>query len=431
MEKTIAFEEPQKKAVPGKVAADAPVDYRGIQLVWPTQYRVITLPFGVNPELFAARGLPGHEGLDLRAPHESPVYAAANGTVAAINERVTSEDPYGRWMRIEHADGYISLYAHLSRLAVSKGAKVTAGQMVGHAGATGETAGGHIHFGLMRTGASAEQLTHYPDDIIDPTPFLFAASPQTAASTYPWPLGRCLPGASLEANGNPAYLGATKPEAVKLWLDTNREQIGRIRKLIPDAFLLTTITVPMRQRVLTPRDWVAQVRATLKGHIDAGIAYFEVQSSPNLSASGPFSAWASGQEFARWWIETTNLLRELAPHAKFGFPGLANGPQAAGQRMASHVFMEGADDALLAADWIGVQAYWNNSAEATDEALGAHHLLMRRWYPHKLLFITEFANTNPLTNDDFKQQEYATFFSGLQANPGIGAAFLTAVPSLI
>lgn len=430
MEATIAFEEPQKKDTPVTGAAAALVGGLGIQLIWPTDYRVVTLPFGANPELFAGRGLPGHEGLDLRAPHDAPVFAAANGTVATLNERVTDEDPYGRWIRIEHADGYISLYAHLSRLTVSKDAKVTAGQLIGHAGATGETAGGHIHFGLMRMGASAAQLTQYPDDIIDPTPFLFAAPPQTSTRVYPWPLGRCLPGASLHADGNLDSHGASKLEAARLPLDASREQIGRIRKLIPDAFLLTALSVPMRQRALTPREWAPQVSTKFKNHIDAGIAYFEVQPSPNLFAFGAFSAWDSGKNFARWWVEATSLLREIAPHAKLGFPGLANGPQAAGQRMDAQAFMEAADDALLAADWIGVQAHWSNTDEARDKSLGARHQLVRRWYPHKLLFVTEFANTDPLVDQDFKQQEYASFLSAMQGDPGIGAAFLAAIPSL-
>lgn len=430
METSIAFEEPRKKETP--TASDSPQvpGDAAIQLVWPTDYRVVTLPFAANPELFARRGLPGHEGLDLRAPHDSPVYAAADGRVTVIQERIANDDAYGRWVRIEHSDGYISLYAHLSRVMVSIGAKVKAGQVIGYAGATGETAGGHIHFGLMRRGASNEQLTHYPDDIIDPTPFFFASPAPRINRIYPWPLGRCLPGVTMDEKGDNPSLGAIKPEAAKLPMHATREQIVRIRKQIPDAFLLTALSTPMLPRPLAPREWVARVRSAMKAHVEAGVAYFEVQPSPNLAASGAFTTWESGRGFAHWWVEATNLLREIAPHAKFGFPGLANGPQAAGQRMDAQIFMEHADEAMLVADWIGVQAYWNNSAEANDETLGARYRLMRRWYPHKLFFITEFANTDPLVNLEFKIQEYATFLTNVQNDSGIAAAFLAPMLSL-
>lgn len=429
MEISIPFEEPQKKDAPVEKPASALGDELGIQLTWPTDYAVITLPFGANPELFASRALPGHEGLDLRAPHDSPVYAAADGTVVSVQERIANEDAYGRWMRIQHANGYSSLYAHMGRLSVSQGAKVKAGQLIGYAGATGQTGGGHIHFGLARSGASAEGLSHYPDDIIDPTPFFFISPRQAATRSYPWPLGRCLLGAAVDANGNFGGQGM-QVEAAKLCMHASLEQIGHIRKSMPDTFLLTTLAVAMLPHPLTPREWVAQVRAALKSHVEAGIAYFEVQPSPNLAAYGAFTAWESGKDFARWWVEATNLLRELAPHAKFGFPGLANGAQAAGQRLDAQTFMEAADEILLAADWIGVQAYWSNSDEAHDESLGARYRLVRRWYPHKLLFITEYASTDPLVDEDFKQQEYASFLSGVQADPGIAAAFLAPTPRL-
>jgi murein DD-endopeptidase MepM/ murein hydrolase activator NlpD len=55
------------------------------QLRWPTDYPKIVQPFGVNPDIYRRYGLPGHEGLDIRAPFKANVYAAADGTVFQVN----------------------------------------------------------------------------------------------------------------------------------------------------------------------------------------------------------------------------------------------------------------------------------------------------------------------------------------------------------
>ncbi len=54
------------------------------QLRWPTDYPKITQAFGVNPDIYRRFGLPGHEGLDIRAPMGANVYAAADGTVFQV-----------------------------------------------------------------------------------------------------------------------------------------------------------------------------------------------------------------------------------------------------------------------------------------------------------------------------------------------------------
>ena len=52
-----------------------------IQLHWPTDYVRITQAFGINPDIYAYWGLPGHEGIDIRAPRNSNIYACADGEV--------------------------------------------------------------------------------------------------------------------------------------------------------------------------------------------------------------------------------------------------------------------------------------------------------------------------------------------------------------
>jgi murein DD-endopeptidase MepM/ murein hydrolase activator NlpD len=83
-----------------------------------------------------------HAGIDLAAGTGSPIRAVAGGTVIAAG----NEGGYGNCVRIQHADGSVSLYGHMSSLMVRKGAKVGAGDQIGREGNTGQSTGPHLHF---------------------------------------------------------------------------------------------------------------------------------------------------------------------------------------------------------------------------------------------------------------------------------------------
>ena len=91
-----------------------------------------------------------HAGLDIAAGTGSPIRAAAAGTVVSAG----SEGAYGRAVRIRHADGTQTLYAHNSALLVSRGEKVAAGQQIAREGSTGRVTGPHLHF-EVRVGGKA------------------------------------------------------------------------------------------------------------------------------------------------------------------------------------------------------------------------------------------------------------------------------------
>lgn len=137
-------------------------------LYWPTEYRKITQHFGANPRNYSQFGLPGHEGLDLRAPSGSRIFCVAPGTVSQVYTRPTGHN-YGIHVRVVHQDGYQTIYAHLQKELVSKGEQVKAGTILGLADNTGNSFGSHLHLTLKKEGA---QYGRYPANIIDPTPFL-------------------------------------------------------------------------------------------------------------------------------------------------------------------------------------------------------------------------------------------------------------------
>ncbi|MGC9356861.1 MAG: peptidoglycan DD-metalloendopeptidase family protein [Anaerolineae bacterium] len=142
---------------------------------WPTQYDGITQAFGARPEYYGKFGLPGHEGLDFRAPEGSEIYAVADGFVTEVRLDGNSDPagkPYGNQVRIQHEGGYLTIYAHLSKVLVAQGQTVQAGQVIGLSGTTGNTSGAHLHLTLKKEGATEAGETTYPYDIIDPSPYL-------------------------------------------------------------------------------------------------------------------------------------------------------------------------------------------------------------------------------------------------------------------
>lgn len=145
---------------------------------WPTEHRVVTQGFGKNPQMYQRFGLPGHEGIDLRAPAGSAIYAVADGTVRAVHANLAH--PYGLHVRIDHADGYQTIYAHLTRSMVAVGDPVHAGQQVGVAGSTGNSTAPHLHLTLKRAGS---QTPGYPVGIIDPRPYLEGLLMEMPAAT--------------------------------------------------------------------------------------------------------------------------------------------------------------------------------------------------------------------------------------------------------
>jgi len=85
-----------------------------------------------------------HKGTDFAAPTGTPIYAAGNGRIVSYGPYST----YGNYARIEHANGYTTAYAHMSRYAkgLRRGSYVRQGQVIGYVGSTGASTGPHLHY---------------------------------------------------------------------------------------------------------------------------------------------------------------------------------------------------------------------------------------------------------------------------------------------
>lgn len=97
----------------------------------------ITATFGDGGAMWSA----SHTGLDLAAPSGTPVMAV--GTAEVLSSGY--DGPYGNKVELLHPDGTVTWYAHMTTIAVTAGQQVTAGEVIGTVGATGNVTGPHLH----------------------------------------------------------------------------------------------------------------------------------------------------------------------------------------------------------------------------------------------------------------------------------------------
>ncbi|MBT9154469.1 MAG: Murein DD-endopeptidase MepM [Firmicutes bacterium] len=116
---------------------------------WPTIGR-ITSPFGARWGGF-------HSGVDIGAPIGTPIVAADSGIVSFAGRN----GGYGLMVRIEHGNGYATIYAHASRLLVAVNEQVEKGQTVALVGNTGRSFGPHLHFEIISAGRPLDPLRFF------------------------------------------------------------------------------------------------------------------------------------------------------------------------------------------------------------------------------------------------------------------------------
>lgn len=126
----------------------------GKLFIYPTRGR-LTSPFGMRHDPFTGLWR-FHNGVDLANRIGTPVVAAMSGTVAMVGINPT----YGRYIILRHADGFQTLYAHLSRVLVSRGRRISQNQVIGKMGTTGYSTGSHLHFSIFKNGKPVDPLKY-------------------------------------------------------------------------------------------------------------------------------------------------------------------------------------------------------------------------------------------------------------------------------
>ena len=117
---------------------------------------VVTSPFGSR---FIFGKTQDHAGVDIAGPVGTPIYAAQAGTVISSGE---APGGYGNLVMIDHGSGITTLYAHASKVFVSKGDKVSRGQHIAAIGNTGISTGPHVHFEIRNGSQAIDPVVYIP-----------------------------------------------------------------------------------------------------------------------------------------------------------------------------------------------------------------------------------------------------------------------------
>lgn len=133
--------------------------------VWPVaSYVYISSRFGLRVHPITGE-TKSHTGMDIASNQGTSVYAADGGTVTLASWN----GGYGNCIMIDHGNGYVTLYGHLSGYAISEGQAVSQGSVIGYVGSTGNSTGPHLHFEVLQNGSRIDPeqffsgLTFSPD----------------------------------------------------------------------------------------------------------------------------------------------------------------------------------------------------------------------------------------------------------------------------
>lgn len=129
-----------------------------IEFIWPVTGRISSI-FGLR-RFFNEQERRPHSGLDIAAEEGTPIKATADGRVIECGDFFFS----GNMVYIDHGQGIISLYAHLSKISVKPGDVVKQGDIIGNVGQTGRVTGPHLHFAVFANQTLVDPLFILPPD---------------------------------------------------------------------------------------------------------------------------------------------------------------------------------------------------------------------------------------------------------------------------
>jgi len=129
-----------------------------VDFIWPVTGRISSI-FGLR-RFFNEQERRPHSGLDIAADEGTPIMATADGTVIETGDFFFS----GNMIYLDHGQGIISLYAHLSKISVKPGDIVKQGDIIGNVGQTGRVTGPHLHFAVYANQTLIDPVFMLPKD---------------------------------------------------------------------------------------------------------------------------------------------------------------------------------------------------------------------------------------------------------------------------
>lgn len=141
------FTDAKKMSSQSTIEFDYLSGYNSQKTCFPLKNATVTSDYGSRTDPVTKKSLAGHHGIDLVSKTDTDILCYANGTVTKTEYSAV----YGNCITVEHGD-ISTFYAHLSKVLVTEGQSVEAGQSIGVVGSTGKSTGTHLHFSVIKDG---------------------------------------------------------------------------------------------------------------------------------------------------------------------------------------------------------------------------------------------------------------------------------------
>lgn len=146
-----------------ELAVDKDVMMEHLPTLWPMDRNLMRGHIGAfglrNDPIY--RNIRHHEGIDMAGPVGTPVYATGNGIIVEPK----GYSGYGIQVMVDHKFGYMTRYAHLSRIIAKPGQWVKRGEVIGLLGNTGKSTGPHLHYEIIHRGQPVNPMNYLSRDM--------------------------------------------------------------------------------------------------------------------------------------------------------------------------------------------------------------------------------------------------------------------------